>query len=330
VSVPPGEYDIYSFHQLRESLARLVTENLQVKRWLFKIDNEFAGRGTAFCDVTPYLSCHAKALKEAERYGDKWVNRWAHEPTFQAIFREIGHIIEMYATLSDNCIYSDWKEFLEKFLQYGGLIEASPPTDSVTSLTANLFIEPGGTPHLLSVVDQIHSSSSYSCWGYSIPQSSIEPAVINEVTLSIAEGCRERGMVGYMSVNYITFIDPRSLSTTSLSSTPEAFPKYYGQWMWTFSTAGLKPCSNSLPSCLMQTSVCPKIHSSLLSPRILLSIQPTSQRGEKHSRPKPRSWRRWTDTVCSVRICSIRTSTTSTTTSSSKCARRMELVMITS
>lgn len=32
--------------QLHESLAKLVTENLHIKRWLFKMDNEFDGRGT--------------------------------------------------------------------------------------------------------------------------------------------------------------------------------------------------------------------------------------------------------------------------------------------
>ena len=35
-----------NYLQLHESLAKLVTENLHVKRWLFKIDNEFDGRGT--------------------------------------------------------------------------------------------------------------------------------------------------------------------------------------------------------------------------------------------------------------------------------------------
>ena len=40
--------DIFSGFQLHESLAKLVTENLHVKRWLFKMDNEFDGRGTGW------------------------------------------------------------------------------------------------------------------------------------------------------------------------------------------------------------------------------------------------------------------------------------------
>lgn len=44
VKVPPGEYDIYTFPQLHDSLAQLITDNLDVRTWLFKIDHEFDGR----------------------------------------------------------------------------------------------------------------------------------------------------------------------------------------------------------------------------------------------------------------------------------------------
>lgn len=40
------KWNLFSWFQLHESLAKLVTENLHVKRWLFKMDNEFDGRGT--------------------------------------------------------------------------------------------------------------------------------------------------------------------------------------------------------------------------------------------------------------------------------------------
>lgn len=43
VKVPPGEYDIYTFPQLHDSLAQLITDNLDVRTWLFKMDHEFDG-----------------------------------------------------------------------------------------------------------------------------------------------------------------------------------------------------------------------------------------------------------------------------------------------
>jgi len=68
---------ILCYSQLHESLAQLVTENLLVKRWLFKLDDEFDGRGIAYCDIPDHLRCYPWALKEQKRYGDKWSKKWA-------------------------------------------------------------------------------------------------------------------------------------------------------------------------------------------------------------------------------------------------------------
>jgi len=58
-------------------MAQLITENLLVKRWLFKLDDEFDGRGIAYFDVAEHLKCYTWALKEEKRYGDKWEKKWA-------------------------------------------------------------------------------------------------------------------------------------------------------------------------------------------------------------------------------------------------------------
>lgn len=53
-----------------------------------------------------------------------------------------------------------WLLFIGYTLVPGGVIEACPPSDSVTGLTANVLIEPDGNIEILSVSDQVRKFGS--------------------------------------------------------------------------------------------------------------------------------------------------------------------------
>ena len=67
--------------------------------------------------------------------------------------------------------------FILPHISLGGSIEADPPSDSVTSVTIDLLLEPNNTHSILSTWDQIHSGP-YQVWGGSMPQSSIDPNML--------------------------------------------------------------------------------------------------------------------------------------------------------
>ena len=92
------------------------------------------------------------------------------------------------------------------------MVEAHPPADSVTSLTADLLLEPDGALRLLGTGDQLHAEYPLRRWGVSAPQSSVDPARLNAATRAVAEACRARGVVGHFSVDFVTFIDPKTVS----------------------------------------------------------------------------------------------------------------------
>ncbi|EDO37640.1 predicted protein, partial [Nematostella vectensis] len=211
VSIPPGQFDIYSLPQLHESLSQLVTENLHVERWIFKMDSEFNGRGTAYCDVTPHLKCYSWALKECQRYGEKWAKKWAHEPTLIKVSAEIPDILSRHAHPVNSELYPTWEGFLHDFLKRGGVVEACPPSESVTALTVDVLIEPTGDSKILSMGDQIHATSPLMCWGYSVPQASVEPAVLSAAIEKTTLACKLRGIMGYFSIDFVTFIDPHTM-----------------------------------------------------------------------------------------------------------------------
>ena len=51
VPTAPSSYEIYDEREFVNSLTLLIVNNPTIKRWIFKIDDEFGGRGIAFINL---------------------------------------------------------------------------------------------------------------------------------------------------------------------------------------------------------------------------------------------------------------------------------------
>jgi hypothetical protein len=106
--------------------------------------------------------------------------------------------------------FNNWQSYLKIFLTQGGIIEAYPPSDSVTSITMCLEIDPNGHHSIICSGDHLHAESQFSCWGLSFPQSSVEPNEINLYCSKIVEQCKQRNIFGYIDIDFVTFIDAKT------------------------------------------------------------------------------------------------------------------------
>uniref|UniRef100_A0A3B4GBD9 IQ motif containing H n=1 Tax=Pundamilia nyererei TaxID=303518 RepID=A0A3B4GBD9_9CICH len=210
VDVPPGQGDIYSLNQLHETLAELMTQNTDVQRWLFKIDSEDGSHGTAYCD-TCHLSCYKWALQEYHRYGPElWNPKCIQETVLLRYLDEIPEWLTHYAQPAKTSCYPNWACFLKTFLRQG-VVEAYPPSNSVTCLTVDLLLEPGGEVTMFSCGDQLHGGCKLEAIGSIVPQSSVHPETLHSICTRVGRACLQRRIVGYVSVDLVSFLDHNTM-----------------------------------------------------------------------------------------------------------------------
>ena len=163
----PGAHDLYEEEEIHSALAKLIAAYIDVPRWIFKIDDEFGGRGHAYFDVK-YLKQVTMLRKERAKFSKADKNYWGRpevqEGARMRLMENIRTVLKQKVVLAAPEIYKDWKRYVKTFTRIGGVIGVLGRSKSV----GKPIDQPNGAITLISTQDQIFSTPYRYC-GCSFP-----------------------------------------------------------------------------------------------------------------------------------------------------------------
>lgn len=132
-----------------------------MNNWIFKIDDEFNGRGHAYLNIDnikPLADIRRKQIEINEELVDK-------------IITILQKNLAKKVKLSMNRLYNGWLEFLDAFCRVGGVIEAAPTCMSAQMGSPSIcfMIEPDGEVQLIGSMDRF-AARDYVNAGCMFPQ----------------------------------------------------------------------------------------------------------------------------------------------------------------
>ena len=204
VNTPPGLHDLYDEPALCAGLARLICAHLDVPRWIFKLDDEYGGRGHAHIDVGDH-ACYQNLLRAHDASPHTWDDPYVQAEIQGQLAEDLQTLLHEHAVINCRWLWRSWKDYVAAFSRVGGVIEAAPLHIS-SSPSVNLLVEPDGNVSVKSAHEQIFSTP-FTFVGAAFPQTAVPFAALREASLAIGRACHERGVIGHVGVDFVSFID---------------------------------------------------------------------------------------------------------------------------
>ncbi len=118
IPIPPGSFDIYDEKEFILTLTKLIAYNLDVSKWVFKIDDEHGSRGIASLSVDNIRPLVALRKRVVE----------ITEDIILQIHEILTNVIPRKTKITSPNLYRSFSEFMRYFTMKGGIIEAVPAT----------------------------------------------------------------------------------------------------------------------------------------------------------------------------------------------------------
>ena len=195
IPIPTGQYDIYDENEFEMTLTKLVISQPQISTWIFKIDDEFEGRGNASLTVSSIKIIKRIKLKEIE----------LNEELVKIVYTKLHKLLSKKVVIAMPTLYKSWKEYIAAYCKHGGIIEAMPAAShEVNSPSVSFLIEPDGNIIIQGTYDRFNGRELINA-GCLFPQTSLIDINHQALCSAVGKPLYDKGIFGYVTVDLISF-----------------------------------------------------------------------------------------------------------------------------
>lgn len=212
VSFAMGAHDIASQDDFMLALSRLIASNLDVNRWIFRLNSDVVNEtvailDTAKCSLVRVLRSEQTAMLQKHNADPQ---AWFSKHVQASVRKRLVYVLETdlpeLVQIGRTDVFSDWAVYMRSAGKYGMVIEAEAP-EILGHVDGMCFIDPLGAVGPILGADLVLNEFLQPV-GTLYPQAStIVPALQGAVNAIASKLCQEWGVVGYTTVSFVSFWD---------------------------------------------------------------------------------------------------------------------------
>lgn len=210
MSIPIGAHDVHTQDDLLIALTRLMSSNLDVTRWMIRLNTDFNNEGTAYIDTNKLQVMidlrKEQKLMHSHADSEAWFERHVQLNARKRILNGLQETNMEVIHICRPDMYPDYKSFVEFIKRYGAVVEAEPP--SIRGYVESYcLIHPSGDIQVNKGAVLLYDEN-YQRQGISYPQTLIHDKALAGATKAVATKLvSNHSTVGFMTVTFCVFWD---------------------------------------------------------------------------------------------------------------------------
>ena len=207
VNIPLGAHDIHTYEDLIISLTRLIACNLDILRWMIKLNYDFNNESyvlfdTKKVDLIKTLRIERDAILLDN---DGNIQAWFSKPIQLNVRKRLMDLLKKelpsYCKICRRGIYTSFDKYLKHLVREGCVIEAAP-IESLGFVNSLCFIDPLGNISLCGGVDVV-VDDNYAEMSYIYPQTLAPKPALEGATQAIAQFLYSKwSIIGYITIKF--------------------------------------------------------------------------------------------------------------------------------